>query len=196
MYMAKTVEEYLENQPEHQKILEMLRDILLATELEETIKWGLPTYVVGNKHVIGLGAFKSYAGLWFHQGVFLQDQAGKLINAQEGKTKAMRQWRFHSKEDIDIPLIKAYVLEAIENQKQGREILPEQKPLIIPDELQKALGINSQLATAFEQLNLTKKREYTNYIAEAKRAVTKASRLEKIIPMILAGVGLNDKYRK
>ncbi|OJJ14686.1 hypothetical protein BKI52_41350 [marine bacterium AO1-C] len=196
MYMAKSVEEYLEHHVEQKEILETLREIILQTELEETVKWGAPTYVLDGKHVVGLGAFKAYAGLWFHQGVFLKDEAGVLMNAQEGKTKAMRQWRFQSKEVIDKKLVKAYVLEAIENQRQGREILPEKKkPLEIPPELQEAFKQNASLATAFEQLNLTKKREFAEYIAEAKRAATKAKRLEKITPMILEGVGLNDKYR-
>lgn len=195
MYMAKTVEEYLENHTEQRVILDALREIILETELEETVKWGAPTYVLGGKHVVGLGAFKSYAGLWFFQGVFLEDKAGVLINAQEGKTKAMRQWRFDSVEDVDKQKVKAYVLEAIENQKQGREILPEKKPLEVPPALQTAFEENHQLAAAFEQLTLTKKREFAEYIAEAKREATKLKRLEKIIPMILEGVGLNDKYR-
>jgi len=158
---------------------------------------GAPTYVLEGKHVVGLGAFKAYAGLWFHQGAFLKDEAGVLLNAQEGKTKTLRQWRFQSKEEIDAKKVRAYILEAIENQKQGREILPEKKkPLEIPPALEEAFNQNTRLATAFENLNLTKKREFSEYIAEAKRATTKTTRLEKIIPMILEGVGLNDKYRK
>ncbi|HAS44381.1 MAG TPA: hypothetical protein DCS93_28140 [Microscillaceae bacterium] len=196
MYMAKSVEEYLEHHRGQREVLEMLREIILETELEETLKWGAPTYVLEGKHVVGLGAFKAYVGLWFHQGVFLKDEAGVLINAQEGKTKALRQWRFQSKEEVNAKKVKAYVLEAIENQKQGREILPEKKkPLEIPPELEEAFGQNNTLAVAFEKLNLTKRREFAEYIAEAKRATTKATRLEKIIPMILEGVGLNDKYR-
>ena len=197
MYMAKSVEEYLEHHRGQREVLEMLREIILETELEETLKWGAPTYILEGKHVVGLGAFKAYVGLWFHQGVFLKDEAGVLINAQEGKTKALRQWRFQSKEEVNAKKVKAYVLEAIENQKQGREILPEKKkPLEIPHELEEAFGQNSTLAVAFEKLNLTKKREFAEYIAEAKRATTKVTRLEKIIPMILEGVGLNDKYRE
>jgi uncharacterized protein YdeI (YjbR/CyaY-like superfamily) len=195
--MAKTVEEYLENHSQQQSTLEVLRDILLKTELEETIKWGAPVYTLAGKHVIGLGAFKSYVGLCFFQGVFLQDQAKVLVNAQEGKTKALRQWRFESSHDLDKGLIKEYIAEAIQNQQEGKELLPDKtKPLVIPPELQEALHTNSSLAGAFEQLNLTKKREFAEYIAEAKRPATKVKRLAKISPMILEGVGLNDKYKK
>ena len=52
-----------------------------------------------------------------------------------------------------------------------------------------------KLATIFESLTLTKKREFTEYISSAKRDDTKQKRLEKIIPMILNNIGLNDKYK-
>ena len=157
---------------------------------------GCPYLCAGRQNVVGLGAFKSYTGLWFFQGVFLTDEAKTLVNAQEGKTKAMRQWRFDSIEAIETKRVKAYILEAIQNQKEGKEILPDKKkPLEIPTELQQAFDANTALSEAFEQLNLSKKREYTDYIAEAKRAATKTTRLEKITPMILDGVGLNDKYK-
>lgn len=193
--MSKTVEEYLSKHPEYHKELTLLRKILNNTELEETVKWGIPSYTIKGKNVVGIGAFKSYVGLWFYNGSFLKDAQKVLINAQEGKTKGMRQLRFESFADIDEKLITQYVLEAIENQKQGKEIKPEKKPAVIPDELKEALSKDSHLSEAFDELTPGKQKEYGEYIAEAKRAETKMKRLEKIIPMILEGVGLNDKYK-
>jgi len=120
-----------------------------------------------------------------------------LHNAQEGKTKVMLQWRFHTISEIDINLIKEYVLEAIENQKQGKEIKPIRKTklLMIPELLQNELESNQSLKENFEKFSSSKKREYASYISEAKRETTKLSRLSKIIPMILNGAGLHDKYR-
>lgn len=193
--MAKTVEEYLSTQTQYRKLLDELRRILNTTELVETLKWGIPTYQINKKNVIGIGAFKSYAGLWFFNGTFLKDNANVLINAQEGKTKGMRQWRFESVEDIDEKLLLEYIHEAIQNQKNGKEIKPEKKPLVIPDELKEALASDAQLSEAFDGMTLTLRREYAEHIEEAKRLVTKLKRLEKIIPMIKDGIGLNDKYR-
>lgn len=195
MKMFKTPEEYFASVPDHLDILEKLRSILLSTELEEKMKWGIPTYCFKNKNVSGIGAFKSYAGIWFFNGVFLQDKANVLINAQEGKTKGLRQWRFESIEDINEDLVLSYIQEAIQNQKEGKEIKPEKKPLVIPDELKEALASDSQLSETFESLTLSCKREYAEYIAEAKRVETKQKRIEKIIPMIMERVGLNDKYK-
>ncbi|WP_425391289.1 YdeI/OmpD-associated family protein [Ekhidna sp.] len=193
--MAKTPEEYFSWNEEYRALLEKLRSILQSTELEEKMKWGIPTYCWKNKNVAGIGAFKSYAGIWFFNGVFLKDPANVLINAQEGKTKGMRQWRFETVGDIDEKLVLDYIKEAIQNQKDGKEIKPEKKPLIIPDELKEVLASNSLLSEAFDSLTPSRKREYADYIAEAKRLETKQKRLDIIKPMIMDKLGLNDKYK-
>ena len=195
MEMVKSVEEYIEKQEVYGEALEILRDILNSTELQETVKWGMPTYTINKKNVIGISAFKSHFGIWFFNGVFLTDPHQILKNAQEGKTRGMRQLRFTSVDQIDHNIVLDYALEAIENQKRGLEIKPEKKPLIIPDELQKVFSENNELAAIFDSLTLTKKREFAEYVSSAKRAETRQKRLEKIIPMILNNIGLNDKYR-
>ena len=196
MKRYKTVEDYIAGHPEYQAGLTKLRDIMLKTEMTETVKWGAPVYTINGKNVAGLGAFKSYLGIWFFQGVFLQDYARKLINAQEGKTVAMRQWRFESVKDIDEKLILNYLEEAIQNQREGKEIKPMKgKALIIPEILENLLKKDQLLNNRFEEFTISKKREFADYISEAKRAETKQKRLEKIIPMIREGIGLNDKYR-
>lgn len=200
MERHKTVESYLDKQSEWKAPLLLLRELLKAEALEETVKWGFPVYTVKGKNVVGLGSFKSYVGIWFFQGALLKDQQKKLVNAQEGKTQAMRQWRFQSIEEIEqeAELIVTYLKEAIANQEAGKEIKPAKagkKPLIIPPELQNAFNKDASLRDAFETMNLTKKREYAEYIETAKREATKKSRLERIIPMIREGVGMNDKYK-
>jgi uncharacterized protein YdeI (YjbR/CyaY-like superfamily) len=190
-----SIEEYIHNHPDYVQELNLLRSILLACELEETVKWGAPVYMVEGKNAVGIGAFKAYVGLWFFQGALLADKQNKLINAQEGTTKAMRQWRFNSFEEINSSLIKDYVKEAINNQKAGKMIRPEKKPLIIPDLLKEVLASNPELSEKFDTLSLSCKREYTEYIGEAKKEETRLRRLEKIVPMILDQKGLNDRYR-
>lgn len=196
MEKNKSVEEFILKKAEWKKSLELLRSVMLSTEMEETIKWGIPVYTVGGKNVIGLGAFKSYVGIWFYQGVFLEDANNKLINAQEGKTKGMRQWRFNAFDQIDKGLVLQYVEEAIQNQKEGKEIKIEKSiDIEIPEELKSVLETNTDLKTSFETLTPFKQKEYKEYIATAKRETTRISRVEKITPMILEGIGLNDKYR-
>ncbi len=190
-----TVQEYLNLNERYKASLTQLRGVFLDLGLNEVIKWNFPVYTSNGKNITGLGAFNSYFGIWFFQGALLKDEAQVLTNAQEGKTQAMRQWRFQPDEDLDIDLIKCYVLEAIDNQYAGLEVKPQKKPLVVPHELKRALKENSELIDKFEELSLSQKREYSEYISEAKRPETKTKRLEKIIPMILDKIGLHDKYR-
>ena len=195
MKMAKSVEEYIEDQKKYGNSLEILREIMLSTEMDETVKWGMPTYTINNKNVVGISAFKSHFGIWFFNGVFLADPHNILYNAQEGKTKGLRQLRFTNKEQINKSIILDYVFEAIDNQKKGLEVKTEKKPLIIPKELKNLFNENKKLSAIFDSLTFGKKREFAEYIIEAKRDETKQKRIEKIIPMILNNIGLNDKYR-
>ncbi|WP_394907108.1 YdeI family protein [uncultured Mesonia sp.] len=191
------VKEYITKHEKWSKQLQELRMLLLKTPLEETIKWGSPVYTLNNKNVIGLGAFKNHCALWFFKGSLLQKNQSLLINAQEGKTKNLRQIRFKAGDQIPEKEIKAYILEAIAIEQTGVKSQTSLKTTItIPPELQAAFDNNTSLKTAFEKLSIGKKREYCQYISEAKRASTKTSRLEKITPMILALKGLHDKYRK
>jgi len=196
MERYKSVNEYISSHKEWSDAQKKLRIIILNTELQETIKWGGPVYTINNKNVVGLGAFKSYVGLWFFQGVLLNDKKKRLVNAQEGVTKALRQLRFNSIDEINDKLVLEYINEAIKNQKEGEEIRPTKKGEIeILSELTKEFNKNKKLKISFDQLTPFKQREYCEYIEGAKREATKNSRLEKIIPMILKGIGLNDKYR-
>ena len=197
MKKVNSVEEYIETHEHFSNALIMLRDIINSTEMVETLKWSAPVYTVNGKNVIGLGAFKNHFGIWFFNGVFLKDEQKLLVNAQEGKTKALRQMRFESINDIDKHAVLHYAKEAIANQKAGKEMKPDRskRETIIPEELQSVLEKDTTFAEHFNLLSPGKQREYCEHIATAKREATKLSRLEKIKPMILRGVGLHDKYK-
>jgi uncharacterized protein YdeI (YjbR/CyaY-like superfamily) len=199
MNRAKSVQEYIANSGQWENALILLREIILDDQLEETVKWGAPAYLCEGKNIIGIAGFKAYVGLWFHQGALLSDPDNKLINAQEGKTKSLRQWRFQSAEEIeaDAPIIHKYIKEAIANQKAGKAIksVPP-KTLSIPPELKAALAADKTLDQHFRGFTPGKRREFAEYISEAKRPATKQKRLEKITPMILKGEGMSDRYRK
>jgi uncharacterized protein YdeI (YjbR/CyaY-like superfamily) len=165
--------------------------------MKETVKWGAPCYTINGKNVVGLGSFKSYVGLWFFQGALLKDDAEVLINAQKDKTKALRQWRFESVEDLNQAQILKYLKEAINNQEQKKGIKPDRsKPLDIPLELKMALHDIPGLDASFKGFTKGKQREFAEYISEAKQEKTKQRRLQKIIPLVQQKIGLNDKYRK
>jgi uncharacterized protein YdeI (YjbR/CyaY-like superfamily) len=192
----KTVDDYLIDITYWQVELLALRRIILSTELKETIKWGMPCYCYKGQNIVGLGGFKSYFGLWFHQGVFLSDPAKVLVHAQAGKTKALRQWRMTSVEDINADTIKAYIAESIEHSKAGKKISPASpRKLILPSQLKSALKNDPVLNTAFDNFRTARQCDFADYISSAKHDATKQRRLKKIIPLIQDGIGLNDKYK-
>lgn len=117
--MESKVDEFIGKHENYSFLLTEIRKIFLSTELTETIKWGMPTYTINNKNVTGIGAFKYHCGIWFFQGALLKDPHKVLLNAQEGKTKAMRQWRFNKDSTIDTELIYLYIQEAIKNEKKA-----------------------------------------------------------------------------
>lgn len=199
MKFLKEVDDYISKKKQWAEILHTLREIVATTELQETVKWGGPVYTYEGKNIMGLGAFKSYVTIWFFQGALLKDPLNVLINAQEGKTKALRQWRFESLKEIPRKQVKFYIEEAIENQRQGRKIkpsTPKKKPLNIPEELNQAMVQDEKVHSLFESLSLTRKREFSEYISEAKREATRHQRLDKVVRMIKDNVGLYDNYKK
>ncbi|MFD2203096.1 YdeI/OmpD-associated family protein [Shivajiella indica] len=179
------------------KEIALLKTLVEQTELEHSIKWGIDVYTYNGKNVLGIAPFKSYVGIWFYNGVFMKDPKDVFINAQEGKTKALRQWRFNSLEEIDSQTVLAYIKEAIENEKAGVKLVQSDPGQFeMPEFLEKALTTDPALNKAFEKLTPGKQKEYAEYISSAKREQTRLERLEKIKPMVLEGVGLNDKYKK
>lgn len=192
-----TVDEYIEKHPDKEEMLNPLRELILEFPFAETIKWGMPTYVYGKRNLVGIGAFKNHIGLWFFQGSLLSDPADQLRNAQEGKTKAMRQIHFEKKSDINESVLRGFLKQTIENEDRGLYVKIERnkEPVKIPDELAVALKNDTAAGNAFKNLTLSKQREYADHISSAKQAKTKERRLEKILPMITEGKGLHDAYK-
>nr|WP_293168364.1 YdeI/OmpD-associated family protein [Allomuricauda sp.] len=196
MEKSEKLESYYEKEHPFREGIGFLREIALKTEAQEDFKWSIPVYTLNGKNVFGICKFKGHFGIWFFNGVFLTDSKKVLENVQEGKTKGMRHWKFHSLNEVDEKMVLAYMVEALENQKKGLEVKAEKtKKVEIPELLQAELAKDAALKTAFEKFTPYKQKEFCEYIAEAKQEKTKLRRLAKILPMIKEGVGLNDGYR-
>lgn len=192
----QSAEQYIAAHPAWEKELRDLREMILSTDVEETIKWGAPVYMVNGKNVVSIAAFKNHCAIWFYNGALLKENTALLENAQEGKTKALRQIKFERGQNLPVQELRKYVLEAIQNQKEGKEIRPVKTTRVeVPAEMEAAFSKDPTFEISFKNLSPGKQREYCEYLREAKREATKHSRLEKIISMIKAGSGLYDKYK-
>ncbi len=196
MKKINSAEEYIAVHPKWRKELESLRQLIKSFPLHEGIKWSMPVYDIDNKNILGIAAFKGHYGIWFFNGGLHEKNTRLLQNAQEGKTHAMRQIKFDENSPPDMDEISKYIAESIEINKRGAKTKPPaKKEIIIPFELNQHIISGGELESAFNQLSPGKRREYCLYIEEAKREETRVNRVQKIIPMIQLGIGLNDRYK-
>lgn len=188
------VDAFLRRATKWQQELAELRALLLGCGLTEELKWGQPCYTIDDGNVAILGSFKEYCALMFFKGALLKDPKGILVSPGE-HTQSGRQVRFTALRDI-VKLkttLKAYVREAIAVEKAGLKVkLKKTADYAIPEEFQKRLDALPKLKTAFEALTPGRQRAYILYFSGAKQAKTRASRVEKCIPQILQGKGLDD----
>lgn len=177
-----------------QPIMRDLREIILGCGLQETVKWGAPTYV-HHGNVVGLVALKNYVSLWFFEGAQLSDPDKVLIASSE-KTKALRQWRFEKVSDIEAERIALYVNEAALNMEKGiKTPKPKVKVPPMPDILKQAFVKEPELKAFFDKLAPSHRRDYIAFISEAKQEATRLRRLEKSLNLMREGKDLNAKYR-
>lgn len=173
---------------------EKLRAIVLDCDLNEELKWGQPCYTFEGKNVVLIHGFKEYCALLFFKGVLLRDPDGILIQQTEN-VQSTRQIRFTNVREI-VRLktgLNAYIHEAIEVERAGLKVkLKKTSDFAIPDEFQDKLDQLPALKTAFDALTPGRQRAYISYFSAAKQSKTRESRVEKWMPQILKGKGLDD----
>ena len=177
-----------------QQAYQELRELALSFDLTEELKWGCPCYTIGKSNIFLIHGFKDYCALLFMQGALLKDTKNILVQQTENVQSA-RQIRFANVEEIlkNKSTIKSYIKEAIQLDKAGLKVeLKKTTEFKMPDEFQSALNEMLELKTAFEALTPGRQRGYLLYFSSAKQSKTRNERVEKYIPKILDGKGLDD----
>lgn len=188
------VELYITNTKKWQEEMNKLRFIVLDCQLKEELKWGKPCYTHKNQNIILIHAFKEYCALLFFNGALLEDKNGILVQQTEN-VQASRQIRFTNVKEIieKEAILKAFINKAIELEKTGLKVVYKSTvELVIPKEFQNKLNASPLLTSAFSSLTPGRKRGYLLYFSAAKQSQTRVSRIEKSIPKIMNGKGLND----
>jgi uncharacterized protein YdeI (YjbR/CyaY-like superfamily) len=177
-------------QPEFKK----LRTILLGSKLAEELKWGKPCYTFEKSNLVIMYGLKESCALGFLKGALLKDPKGILIKPGEN-SQSNRYIKFTNVREIARmePILKAYIQEAIEAEKSGLKVEFKKNPEPVPEELQNNLDKTPALKTAFNALTPGRQRGYILYFSAPKQSKTRESRIEKCIPQILNGKGLNDR---
>lgn len=171
-----------------------LRPIILGCGLTEELKWGKPCYTLDGGNVLLMHGFKEYCALLFHKGALLGDPKGILIQQTEN-VQAARQIRFTDTKQVARlkATLKSYIRNAIEVERAGLKVeFKQSKEFVVVEEFQRELDGSSTLKSAFEALTPGRQRAYLLYFSGAKQAKTRAARVEKCMPRILDGIGLDD----
>lgn len=193
--MANPKVDFFFNKPtQWQKEYQQLRKIILDCGLEEELKWGCPCYTYQGKNVVLIHGFKEYCALLFMKGALLKDDSGILIQQTENVQSA-RQVRFTNlKEIVKLsPVLKSYIREATEVEKAGKKVeLKKVADYKIPEEFDAKLKENPNLKAAFKALTPGRQRAYIFHFSQPKLPKTREARVEKYIPQILDGKGLDD----
>lgn len=192
--MNPVVDWFFEKKTKWQDEYSALRSIILKTELSEELKWGCPCYTLNGNNVVLIHGFKEYCAILFHKGVLLKDNSNLLIQQTENVQSA-RQLRFKSLKEIKNleSKIITYIKEAIKIEKKGIKVdLKKTTDYKIPIEFKNVLDEMPDVKMAFESLTPGRQRGYLLYFSSAKQPKTRESRIEKQIPKILSGKGLDD----
>lgn len=192
--MNPKVDFFFEKEGQWQKEFQQLRKIVLSCGLNEELKWGQACYMDGKSNIVLIHGFKEYCALLFFKGALLSDPNGILIQQTENVQSA-RQIRFTNLKEIVklAPVLKAYIYDAIEVERSGIKVpLKKNTELVYPEEFQQALKKHAKLKKAFEALTPGRQRAYNLFFSAPKQSKTREARIEKSIPAILEGKGLND----
>ncbi|OXB00226.1 YdeI/OmpD-associated family protein [Flavobacterium pectinovorum] len=192
--MNPKVDFYFDKEKKWLKEQEQLREIVLECGLAEELKWGVPCYMHQKSNIVLIHSFKEYCALLFFKGALLKDTEDILIQ-QSANVQAARQIRFTNlQEIIDLKsVLKTYIFEAVEIEKAGLKVnLKKTAEFPVSDEFQQKLDENPDLKKAFEALTPGRQRAYLLHFSQPKQAKTRESRVEKYIPAIFEGKGLND----
>jgi uncharacterized protein YdeI (YjbR/CyaY-like superfamily) len=177
-----------------QKETQQLRKIVLDCDLKEELKWGCPCYTFEGKNIVLIHVFKEYCALLFFKGALLNDPE-KILIQQTENVQSARQIRFTNLKQIVkmAQVIKSYIYQAVEVEEAGLKVpLKKTKDFNIPEEFQKKLTEMPSLKTAFESLTPGRQRGYIFYFSQPKQSKTREARVEKSLPKILDGKGLDD----
>ena len=192
--MESEAEWFFEKPSQWQDSYLALRTIIINCQLAEYLKWGCPCYGINNKNIVLIHGFKDYCAILFMKGALINDTYNLLIQ-QSKNVQSARQMRFTKIEEIfeQEPIIKQYILEAIEIEKSGIKVaLKPTAAYEIPEEFNATLNNFPEIKAAFEALTPGRQRAYLLHFSAPKQSKTRVSRIESAIPKILIGKGLND----
>jgi hypothetical protein len=199
MQAQEQINLYIAEQPEWQrKLLVRFRQLIHSTDenVEESWKWNSPHF--DHKGImIGMNAFKKFVGIWFHKGALLKDTHGLFEVTGKEDEKGMRAYKVHEGETINEKAFVDLLKQAIKVNEAGMKLTatkPAKKALEVPSELESVLKKDDMAWEHWEKFTYSHKKEYVEWITDARKEETRKRRIAQALEMIREGQGRNDKY--
>jgi len=184
-----------------QPILAHLRELVhtACPDVEETIKWGFPNFIYCGSILCSMAAFKQHCSFGFWKASLMPDPEN--IIDSPGKTGMGHLGKIFGMSDIPSDaILKKYIKLAAKLNKEDIKLPPKKKAVIVdlavPDFFKKALDKNKKASQAFEALSPSHKKEYVEWLTEAKTESTRDKRLLTALEWIAEGKGRNWRYQK
>jgi uncharacterized protein YdeI (YjbR/CyaY-like superfamily) len=173
-----------------------LRAILLAMDVEETLKWRKPCYTAKGGNIVIMQPFQDHLSLMFFKGALLDDPAEILRSQGENSRSAMRIEFTDEDEVRDLAsTLREYVRRAIAVEEAGLSVPARPADDIgdVPEALSERLAADAEYRNAFEALTPGRQRSYVLHISDAKKPETRERRVEKCRDKVLSGKGFNER---
>jgi len=200
MHAQEQINLYIAERPESQrKTLIRLRQLIHSVDeaIEETWRLNSPSFD-HDGIMIGLHGFKTFVSVWFHKGALLKDTSKLFEKLEKGEDKGIRAYKVQDGEAIDEAAFMDLVKQAVKVNQSGAKLTdarPARKALVVPTDLEGCLKKDDQAWVHWEKFNYTHKKEYVEWITDAKQEETRKRRIAQALEMIRDGMGKEDKHR-
>jgi hypothetical protein len=192
----KRIDAYIEKSAEFSRpILEHLRKLIHKTcpEVEETLKWSTPSFEYKGMFC-GFAAFKAHVKFMFwKQAILIEDEKNKAMIEALDRINSLKDLP----KDEDIVALIHHAMELNEKNIKPQKMAPTaKKEITVPEDLAKALSKNKKAQTAFDKFSYSHRKEYIEWINEAKTDPTRLKRIATTVEWVSEGKGRNWKYER
>lgn len=200
MHAQEQINLYIAELPEWQrKLLVRLRQLVHSTdeEVEETWKWNSPHFDHDGV-MIGFAAFKNHVAVWFHKGALIKDPKKLFASDSKTEAKGIRGYKLKEGDAINEKGFVDLVAQAVKLNQSGVKLgdaKPLKKALQIPAEFEQCLKTHEDVWKNWSKFSYSHKKEYIEWITEAKQEETRKRRIAKALEMIHEGLGKNDMFK-